>query len=160
MDQNNLTTVLAWWGAIISTAVLAWDVYKWLKTGHPRLLLSAHGNFEQVQSNSAQKLIVVRVTNDGDKPTTISLITYRYYETKPSKGHKQQPKERGLFNQPIWTTSQLPYKLDVGVEWSGTFLQTEEIERMAKHGYFYIEVEDTSTKASALKNTRTRLLLE
>ena len=160
MDQNNLTTFLAWWGAIISTAVLAWDVYKWLKTGHPKIVMSSNGNFVQAQSNSAQKFIVVRVTNNGDKPTTISLITYRYYETKPSKGHKQQPKERGFFNRPISATAQLPYKLDVGVEWSGMFLQTEEIERMAKQGYLYIEVEDTSTKSSALKNTRTRLLLE
>lgn len=159
MGQDNLTTFLAWWGAIVSTAVLAWDVYKWLKTGHPKLVVSANGNFVLVQSNSSQKYIVVRITNNGDKPTTLSLITYRFYKTKPSTKHKQHPDERGFFSEAIGTTVQLPHKLDVGDQWSGMYLQTAKLEKMAKEGFFYIEAEDSS-KASAFKFARTRLLLD
>jgi hypothetical protein len=156
--MDNVTTFLAWWGAVVSTAVLAWDVYKWRKTGHPKLVVRANGNLQDAHSNNPQKYIAIKVTNIGDKPTTLVLITFRYYRTKPNRWRKNKSEQRGLF-QPLRATADLPYKLDVGSEWSCIVYQTEELEKMATEGYFYIEAEDTSTSKS-LKFSRSRLLLE
>src|SRR4051812_48329334 len=96
--MNSVTTFIAWWGAIISTAVLAWDVYKWRKTGHPKLVVRANGNLQDAHSNNPQKYIAIKVTNVGDKPTTLALITFRYYKSKPRKWRKQKAEQRGFFN--------------------------------------------------------------
>ncbi|MFL6211185.1 MAG: hypothetical protein ACJ74W_20215 [Pyrinomonadaceae bacterium] len=156
--MDNVTTFLAWWGAIVSTVVIVWDVYKWRKTGHPKLIVRANGNFQDAHSVNPQKYIAIKITNVGDKPTTLSLITFRYYKTKPSKWRKQEADKRGFF-QPLRPSAPLPYKLEVGTEWSAMIYQTEELEEMAREGYFYVEAEDTST-LNAIKNSRSRLLIE
>jgi len=91
-------------------------------------------------------------------PTTLGLIALRYFKSKPRKWRKQKAEQRGFFN-PRNPTAPLPYKLEVGAEWSGVVEQTPEIERMSREGYFYIEAEDSSTSTS-LKNARGRLLLD
>lgn len=157
--MDKVTSFLAWWGAVISTAVFVWDIYKWRKTGRPKLTVIANGNFQDAHSNNPQKYIVVKVTNTGDKPTTISGIAYKFYERKPRKWRKQQSRIRGFFREPISATAQLPYKLDVGADWSGWFLQTKEFENMAREGYLYFEAEDSLT-FNAMKNPRARLLID
>lgn len=159
MDKDNITTFLAVWGAIVSTIVLVWDVYKWRRTGHPKLIIRASGNLRDAHSNNSQKYISVKVTNIGDKPTTIGLITYRYYKTKPGKWRRQWPEQRGFFNKPMNASAELPYKLEVGAEWSCLAVQTKEIEEMARNGYLYFEVEDTST-SNALAFSKTRFLVD
>ena len=156
--MDSVTTVLAWWGAAISTAVLAWDVYKWRRTGRAKLVVRANGHLQDAHSRNPQKYIVIKVTNTGDKATTLGLIAFRYYKSKPRKWLKEKAEQRGFFN-PGNATSPLPYKLEVGAEWSCVVEQTAEIERMSKEGYFYIEAEDSSTP-NALKNFRGRLLLD
>ena len=156
--MNNVTTVIAWWGAIISTAVLAWDVYKWRKTGRPKLVVKASGNLQDLDSNNPQKYVSISVTNVGDKPTTLCLITMRYYKTKPSRS--REPDARGVFLEPLRPTpSALPFKLDVGVEWRCLVFQTGELEKLTKEGYYYIEAEDTS-QSDPWKFARSRLLLD
>jgi len=157
--MDNLTAFLAWWGAAISTAVLVWDVYKWRKTGRPELKVRAHGDMQDAHSNNPQKYVVIHVTNTGDKPTTLSSISFRYYKRKPRKWLKTVSDKRGIFLEPIRATAELPYKLDVGAEWSCLVYQSEEIEQMVRDGFFYIEADDSST-SNAVKNARTRLLLE
>ena len=156
--MSNVTSALAWWGAIIATAVLVWDVYKWRKTGRPTLEVRANGNLQDAHSRNPQKYIAIKVTNTGDKPTTLALITFRYYKSKLRKWRKDKSLQRGFFN-PGNATSPLPYKLDVGAEWSCIVDQTPEIEKMAREGYFYVEAEDSST-SKPMKFARTRFLLD
>lgn len=156
--MNDFTTLLAWWGAIIATAVLAWDIYKWRKTGRPKLFVRANGNLQDADSQDPRKYFAITVTNIGDKPTTIVLITFRYLRSKFRRWPKQKSERRGLFN-PGRPTSQLPYKLDVGAEWKCLMNQTAEIEKMVREGYFYIEVEDSST-SNSMKFARSRFVLD
>lgn len=156
--MNRFTTLLAWWGAVISTAVLAWDVYKWRNTGHAKLSVRANGNLQDAHSRNPQKFIAITVTNNGDKPTTVALITFRYMKSKFQKWRKQKSEQRGFFN-PGNPTALLPYKLEVGAEWKCIVDQTPEIERMAREGYFYVEVEDSST-SNWKKFARSRFVLD
>ncbi|MGH9928234.1 MAG: hypothetical protein ACREA9_03290 [Pyrinomonadaceae bacterium] len=156
--MRSVTAFLAWWGAVISTAVLAWDIYKWRRTGHPKLLVRANGNLQDADSNNPQKYVAMDVTNVGDKATTLALMTFRFYKTKPRRWRTQLADTRGLIN-PSRPTAPLPYKLDVGSRWSGLIFQTDEIEKMARTGYFFVEAEDTATQ-KASKFARGRLVLE
>jgi len=156
--MHNVTVFIAWWGAIISTTVLAWDIYKWRKTGRPRLVVRANGNLQDADSNNPQKYVALDVTNVGDKATTLAVMTFRYYTTKPRRWRKQNAESRGLFN-PLRPTAPLPYKLEVGARWSGLVFQTAELEKMARTGYFYVEAEDTHTQ-NASKFARGRLVFE
>lgn len=121
-------------------------------------MVRANGNLQDANSTNPQKYIAIDVTNNGDKPTTLVLITFRYYKTKPNRWRKNKSEQRGLFN-PLRPTANLPYRLDVGAKWSCLVYQTKELEEMSKDGYFYIEAEDTSTSKST-KFSRSRLLLE
>lgn len=161
--MDTVTIFIAWWGAILATAVFVWDVYKWRKSGRPRLVITANGNLIEASRGLNPPIkttyISVKVTNVGDKATTLQLITFRFYKTSPRKWRKEKADKRGLFQSPISPSAPLPHKLDVGEVWSGMFLQTEEIEQMSKDGYFYFEAEDSST-FNAMKHARARLLLE
>ena len=156
--MNDVTSVLAWWGALISTAVLVWDVYKWRKTGKPKLAVRANGNLQDANSRAPQKYIAITVTNNGDKATTLNQITFRYYKSKLRKWRNYNPLRRGLIH-PANPTAPLPYKLEVGADWSCKVIQTPDIEKMAREGYFYVEAEDNSTSKS-IRFARTRFLLD
>jgi len=156
--MGTATVLLAWWGAVISTGVLAWDVYKWRKTNRPRLRVTAYGEFQDMDSNNPQKYVSLTVTNIGDKPTTLNFLTFRYYATKPKRFRKQDPDQLGVFMKMVRATAQLPYKLDVGAEWSGLVLQTDELEKLARNGYFYVHAEDSASKNG--KSARYRFVLE
>ena len=98
------------------------------------------------------------MTNNGDKPTTVVLITFRYLKSKFRKWRKQESEQRGFFN-PGNPTAPLPYRLEVGAEWKCIVNQTPEIEKMSREGYFYVEVEDSST-SNPKKFTRSRFMLD
>jgi hypothetical protein len=49
--------------------------------------------------------------------------------------------------------------LEVGSRWTGVIFQTEELEKMARTDYFFVEAEDTSTP-NVSKFARGRLVLE
>jgi len=156
--MNRFVSLLAWWGAVLSTAVLAWDIYKWRKTGRAKLTVRANGNLQDAHSRNPQKFIAITVTNNGDKPTTVALITFRYLKSKFRRWRKQKSEQRGFFN-PGNPTAPLPYKLEVGAEWKCIVNQTPEIEKMSREGYFYVEVEDSST-SNHKKFARSRFVLD
>jgi hypothetical protein len=39
------TDIAAWWGAVIATAVLIWDIYKW-RTAGPRIALDVRSGMK------------------------------------------------------------------------------------------------------------------
>src|SRR5438132_12326882 len=95
--MNSVTTLLAWWGAIIATTVLVWDVYKWRKTRQVQLSVRANGNLQDAHSQDPRRYISITVTNNGDRPTTLGLVTFRCCESEFSKRKKNQPEQRGFF---------------------------------------------------------------
>ena len=68
------TDIVAWWGAIVATSVLIWDIYKW-RTSGPRIKFIVQPNSLVVgdPARKGKRFISVKATNVGDRPTTIRL---------------------------------------------------------------------------------------
>jgi hypothetical protein len=45
LDDMTSTEIAAWWGAIIASIVLLWDIYKW-KTRGPKLVMRLSPNIQ------------------------------------------------------------------------------------------------------------------
>ena len=152
-----LTTFLAVWGSVLATTLAAWEFYKWKRSG-PRLVVNLSGGMVSTDRSDNQKYFSVRVSNVGSAATTLNAITYRYFAKKPRWLWRQKPDERGLLDREHMFTAGLPNRLDVGSEWTHMFVLNPTVERMAIDGYFFVEVEDSSTH-SANKFVRKRLIL-
>ncbi|MDF1821045.1 MAG: hypothetical protein P1U64_05720 [Alcanivoracaceae bacterium] len=92
------TQIVAWWGAIVATLVLLWDVVKWLKFGpkiKKRVALNT-GYFdgavvskEKIENGEVTTREVychVELVNVGTAPTTVMGISATH---KPIKGKAQ-----------------------------------------------------------------------
>jgi hypothetical protein len=77
----SLTDFLAWWGAVISTGVLVWDVVKWRLAG-PRLRLTVTSGMESINipEYEGKMLMNAQVVNRGDRSTTITNLGFLYYK--------------------------------------------------------------------------------
>lgn len=156
MERDWLTFGIAAWGAIVSTSVAAWNVYVWFRKG-PRLRLSVSGPMISTDKQHKQKYITVRVANVGDAATTLNILTYRYFTSNPRrKVGTDKNAERGFFNLSA-NPLPLPHKLEVGEEWTYTLPVSDEILNKARNGYFFVEIED-STTANAKHFTRNRFM--
>jgi hypothetical protein len=135
----NTTDIAAWWGAIVATAVLSWDVVKWIKAG-PRLRVLTRVNVgypdsrvvrtEQTEAGNVHHLATychIEVLNVGDRPTTIISIEATH-ALGTNKGRTYWTGGRfQLFDRP------LPTLLGPGEMWSAR-LEMEDLLQLAKRG--------------------------
>lgn len=137
------TDIVAWWGAIIATVVLAWDIYKWKTSGAKiRLLVSSGMSLYGGGVQDENTYITFRVTNVGDRPTTITTIAGKHYKNMWAK-LRNKVTQAFVIPNPTFNHQHLPHMLEVGQEWMGGAEQTSDIEEMAKNGYLFIEVYDS-----------------
>ena len=134
------TEIVAWWGAIVATLVLAWDVIKWLRTG-PKIRGSVtldvtYGDGELLSTESTphgrvskyQDYCNIEVVNTGSQPTTILDISATH------KKHKDGFKfgATGIaFKEHFGKT--LPHVLGPGEVWSCR-LSMDRYRNIAEHG--------------------------
>ena len=110
-----LTTVLAIWGAVLSTVVFLWDIRKWMRN-NPKIV--AKIEFHEPITEDGEGWISYEIRNRGGRPTTIEelmLVKYqpgiwgwlRFYE----------------FSENVWVrhkdTVKLPVVLQPGEVWKG-----------------------------------------
>ena len=139
---------LAWWGAVVSTIVLAWDIYKW-KTAGAKLKITASTNMESynIPEYEGKKLITANVSNLGDRPTTITIIALVFYK---SKFHKLLKKSNKVFILPIPSTAQpLPFVIQPGEIWTGVGEQSADVKEMALEGLLEWQVFHSQSKKPA-----------
>ena len=112
--QFSLTTdVLAWWGAIVATLVLIWDIIKWRREGvHLTVKIKAVDGLDG-------KFIRCEICNRGGKATTIKEVVLLTYQDKFFLR---------LFRMPAMTRAlsfcadmNLPFRLDAGSAWIRTY---------------------------------------
>jgi hypothetical protein len=134
------TNYAAWWGAVVATIVLVWDIYKWKKTG-PKVSLKVSADMQTFGSsfnNKVKKYVTVRAINSGDKSTTITNLACRYYKNWLSKIRNKPYKFFCIVSPGI--TGPIPYNLEPGKVWDGFIGQTKEIEKMATEGILVCEL--------------------
>lgn len=141
----SLTDVLAWWGAIVATLVLLWDIYKW-KTAGSRIRLSCSSNMEMFgDPGIVGKLFVsLRAKNVGERATTITMVSLIYYKDEANLRNKKSDKSFLVTNQGVGYP--LPYVLQPGAIWDGTAEQNSEIEQMAKQGLLFWELRHSNSE--------------
>jgi len=128
------TDVVAWWGAVVATVVLLWDIYKW-RTAGPRIRFVVNSGMIIMgdPSRARQTFISAQATNVGDRPTTITNLVIQHYKTYFAM-LRHKPSISMLVTEPS-IEQPLPYVLQPGCVWQGLSPQTEEIEVLAKTGY-------------------------
>jgi len=89
------TSIVAWWGAILSTIVFLWDIYKH-RTAGPKLRFTVQTGMGTIHMPmyDGKTVMIANVTNYGDRPTTISGLSYVYYENRSllrKRSHDKQP---------------------------------------------------------------------
>jgi len=116
-----ITDLVAWWGAIIATLVLVWDMYKWKRSGSiinvsasPNM--HAFGNLPNSIKN--KKYIKVEIVNIGDRKTTITHLVMFHYKSLFQKIRGK--KDKSFFvATPALFPPPLPYLIEPGERWLG-----------------------------------------
>jgi len=126
--------IVAWWGAIIATVVLVWDIYKW-KTSGPKIRFVVCPGMIVVgdPTREGQSFISAEATNIGDRPTTITNLVFQHYKSYFAM-LRHKPQTSMIVTEPS-ASQPLPYVLQPGSVWRGLCPQTDEIVNLAKAGY-------------------------
>ena len=143
--DNAVILIIALYGALISTFVFLWDIYKWKNSG-PKIIGSIQSNM--IGFNTPEygndNLVLVNISNIGDKPTTITNLSLSYFKSHLLKLFKK-PKKNMCIGNPS-PSQPIPYILKPGSQWSGVFRQTDDILNFAKDGILVCSVHCSHTK--------------
>jgi hypothetical protein len=136
------TDIVAWWGAVVATLVLLWDVYKFLRQG-PSLRINARPDMQAygMPGREEDTFVIVEAVNVGDRPTTLTIIGLRYY-TSHFQRWRRKPQRTMIVPDPA-LTQPLPHVLEPGKMWAGGITQNAELEQMAGDGILVCEVYDS-----------------
>jgi hypothetical protein len=140
------TNLVAWWGAVVATLVLLWDVAKWLKAGpviRVRIQLDTWYpdgkviKVEKIEHGEMKELAEychIELVNVGKLPTTVMGI-------EGSHQAKSGRMKTSLSSQSFTPHygKQLPYVLPPGEVWSCRF-EMVNLLRLLEQDKPYIEV--------------------
>ncbi len=128
------TNIVAWWGAVVATIVLIWDIYKWKSSG-PKIKFEVAPNILVVgdPARKGKKFISANTTNIGDRPTTITNLVLQHYNTYFAM-LRHKPSTSMIVLSPS-NAQPLPFILQPGQVWQGLSIQDHELEELAKDGY-------------------------
>ncbi|MEX4003613.1 hypothetical protein AB4Y38_32540 [Paraburkholderia sp. EG285A] len=139
-NSNELWTLgIAAYAAVVSTFVLGWDAYKWLRSG-PRIMLSASTGMKMVGGDieDPRSYVTVTALNVGDRPTTITNLGGMYFESWwHAYVRRRKPTQAFIVTDPA-PGQRIPYRFDVGAQWIGIAEQTDEVMQMARSGYLFL----------------------
>jgi hypothetical protein len=142
-----MTEIAAWWGAVIATLSLGWNVYKWIYQG-PKLRISGNANMKISSDPEEGLFIFVEVSNVGDRSTTLTSFIGYIYPNKISVVLKK-PSRRYVFPSPPHSIP-LPYTLEPGHRWTGVIFQKQLEANDGKETLIYCGVCDSSKKRPSM----------
>lgn len=135
------STVAAWWGAGVATSVLMWDVFKFARTG-PRLTVTVVPGTIAIPADPTfpPTMIMVKVVNRGDAPTTITTLCGESYA---GLGERLRRKGQSFVVMAPVGGPGLPFPLGPGQEWVGCLNQADVVAKMGSDGLLYCGVAHT-----------------
>ena len=140
----NGTEIAAWWGAIIATTVLLWDIVKWSKAGpyiratakmpthYPDAEVLSVDDTENGTVTTYVEYCHVEVINSGNLPTTIISLT-----TTHKKGKNKIQASNNRFTS--HNGKKLPCIIGPGEIWSCR-VKSDIVTNIAQHGKPIIEI--------------------
>src|SRR5690242_17597276 len=82
LSQLSASDLAAWWGAVVATAVLFWDVMKFRKAAAAiRVVARQNMQFMGATGLESEKYIFLTATNHGGAPTTITHVVAFHYSS-------------------------------------------------------------------------------
>lgn len=149
------TVAVAVYAAIVATAVAVWDVVKWKMQG-PNLEVEVQSGMKLYGGGvpDDREFIVMRVTNRGDRPTTITNMGYLLYRDDfMARWNRNSNTFAAIVPNPS-EVQQLPYVLAPGVQWVGMGVQDAELARMAKSGCLMCSVYHSHTNKPIMRQVK------
>lgn len=135
------TEWIAIYAAIIATGALFLEVRRWFETGAKiRTDIMPFANVIGGYEKDENDYLFVGVTNNGDRPTTITHFVLHEYD---SVFHRLVRKARysGIVPKPeLSGTPALPFLLEPGIRWGGQAIYNEELLARAKSGKLFVGV--------------------
>ena len=127
------TVAIAVYAAVVATAVAVWDIAKWKLQG-PRLQVEAQAGMKLYggEAPDERTYIVMRVTNRGDRPTTITNMGYLQYRDDFVAWWNRNGNTFAAIVPHPSDAQRLPFVLAPGVQWVGMGEQDVELTRLAK----------------------------
>ena len=141
------SAIAAWWGAIIATVVLVWDVVKWSRD-KPRVRIStsmpvSYWDSESIEETTLDGKVVeklksychIEIINRGNVPTTIVSVCC---SNKPGEGMVEHS-NHDIF---IHDGNRLPHVLGAGQLWSCRIPESgvKNISRQHKDAYVKVRL--------------------
>lgn len=159
-EPMSLSEIAAWWGAIIATLLLMWDVYKWRRSG-ARIHVRVGTDFLLVGSKSGsalegeQTFACITVVNEGDLPATINMACGAYF---PTLLHRWIRRIRGSTHFLVTLDqdlgSRVPQVVGPGEQWTGVFPQDSLKEKYCgMRGTLYLGVMHTASRTPTMART-------
>lgn len=148
------TLVIAIYAAVVATFTLLWDWWKWLHAG-PQLDVTVQSGMKMLNDPQfADKwLMVMRATNRGDRPTTLTHFTVHKYDSRWKFMRRRSSYDAivNTWGQGVQTT---PHVLQPGAVWTGVATQTADIEQMARDGLVYLGLVHSHSKKPILRRVK------
>ena len=141
----DISDYAAWWGAIIATLTLIWNIIIALKKGS-RIIVKAQPNmkiFPEDPLTKDKEYISVTVVNKGTAPTTITHFCG--YHVKNFRDYIKRKKQNFIINAHPSTGKTIPYVLKPGEEWNN-LAEQNNIDENYISGYLYIGISHNQRK--------------
>lgn len=134
VDIVDGTDFVAWYAAFVATAVLLWDIVKYYRSG-PQISGEARAGMESygIPDTEGKSLTTVRLTNTGDRPTTLLSWGFYYYPAGASLDDKES-RQSFIVKGGLAGVGELPKKLGPGDIWDGVMLENGNYDQMLDDG--------------------------
>ena len=162
MDNQLITDIAAWVGAVVAVLVLAWDIYKEARNG-ARLRLKVSTNMRYLVAGriSEEAHLSVQVVNEGNLPTTLTHLIVYMFDSRWKK-IMRQPSFNGVVVMQPSHTPQLPHLLKPGELWHGVVSQPQLESYLTENGtkLIYVAVAHVCSQKQVMQRLDTSRLKE
>ncbi|WP_047508035.1 MULTISPECIES: hypothetical protein [unclassified Rhizobium] len=112
---------IAIYAAIVATGALSLEIRRWFESG-PKISITANPGMSIIGAGGleAEDLLVVKATNRGDAPTTITHLCLLEYSNTLQRWRDKASKQFVILHPQLpGYPSVIPYVLKVGEQWTG-----------------------------------------
>lgn len=129
MDNLSASDIAAWWGAVVASLVLGWDILKWARD-KARLKVSVKGNMLVIgePDDDQRHWIQVSVVNTGSRPTTIKMVGVDVHKNLLLRMFGKAEESYAFPN--AGRSATLPHRIQPGEEWFGLIPQINRTNGM------------------------------
>jgi len=153
-DTWTISDYAAWWGAIVATIAVVWNLVSAMLSG-PRILLRVSKNMQTLpatQQTAGRTFVFVNAVNIGTATTTITHMCGYNAPNFIALLFKRKRKQL-IGNEHESLGPLLPHVLRPGEEWSNAFDQ-EYLEEKFSDGWLYVGVIHNQKKRPVYKRVK------